>query len=418
MQQPSIASPALTDSTARCVAAPPHASSRNGDDQRFARQVGRVSAPDDERRGAYTSGCSAPRNTTSRLPLAETRANCADARLASSFQFGSSPRHSKPWTTATCCAAASVASTAAPTANPPSRTHRITHDMSGSLVGSSIPQSSHSRARSSSSHRVAGAAHFVVPFASRRNHDEQRHRAAVGEPEAAAAFAPITSAVSCGRSDCWTRATSTRPAPSTASALRAVEDDAIREVVRFQEDLGLRGITDGEFRRTYFHIDFLTKLVGRQDRGRHQRQLSQRHRQRRLRAAGDAGDARRCGTTSRSSAPTSQFLRSVTTRTPKVTIPSPTMLHFRGGRGAISRDAYPDLEAVLRRCRAGVSPTRSPSLAARRLHVPAARRHQPRVSVRRKDARRRAPARRRSERAAAALRASSSTRRSRSARRT
>ena len=48
----------------------------------------------------------------------------------------------------------------------------------------------------------------------------------------------------------------------TASALRAVEDDAIREIVRLQEDLGLRGVTDGEFRRTYFHIDFLTKLTG------------------------------------------------------------------------------------------------------------------------------------------------------------
>src|SRR4029453_1642680 len=52
-----------------------------------------------------------------------------------------------------------------------------------------------------------------------------------------------------------------------APALRAVEDDAIREVVRFQEDLGLRGITDGEFRRTYFHIDFLTKLSGVETKG-------------------------------------------------------------------------------------------------------------------------------------------------------
>ena len=42
-----------------------------------------------------------------------------------------------------------------------------------------------------------------------------------------------------------------------------------------------------------------------------------------------------------------EFLKSVTTQTPKVTIPSPTMLHFRGGRGAISREAYPDLEQSL-----------------------------------------------------------------------
>ena len=46
------------------------------------------------------------------------------------------------------------------------------------------------------------------------------------------------------------------------TALRTVEDAAIRDIVRFQEDLGLRGITDGEFRRTYFHIDFLTQLEG------------------------------------------------------------------------------------------------------------------------------------------------------------
>src|SRR6267154_4750604 len=44
--------------------------------------------------------------------------------------------------------------------------------------------------------------------------------------------------------------------------LRAVEDAAIRDIVRLQEDLGLTGITDGEFRRTYFHIDFLEQLDG------------------------------------------------------------------------------------------------------------------------------------------------------------
>ena len=48
----------------------------------------------------------------------------------------------------------------------------------------------------------------------------------------------------------------------TAADLRAVEDEAIAEIVRFQEDVGLQSITDGEFRRTYFHIDFLQKLGG------------------------------------------------------------------------------------------------------------------------------------------------------------
>ena len=48
----------------------------------------------------------------------------------------------------------------------------------------------------------------------------------------------------------------------SATQLRIVEDAAIRDIVRFQEDLGLQGITDGEFRRTYFHIDFLEQLAG------------------------------------------------------------------------------------------------------------------------------------------------------------
>ena len=53
----------------------------------------------------------------------------------------------------------------------------------------------------------------------------------------------------------------------TRAALRVEEDAAIRDVVRFQEDLGLSGITDGEFRRTYFHIDFLEQLAGVETKG-------------------------------------------------------------------------------------------------------------------------------------------------------
>jgi 5-methyltetrahydropteroyltriglutamate--homocysteine methyltransferase len=44
--------------------------------------------------------------------------------------------------------------------------------------------------------------------------------------------------------------------------LRAIEDDAIREVVKKEEEIGLQGITDGEFRRTFFHVDFLQRLQG------------------------------------------------------------------------------------------------------------------------------------------------------------
>jgi 5-methyltetrahydropteroyltriglutamate--homocysteine methyltransferase len=129
-----------------------------------------------------------------------------------------------------------------------------------------------------------------------------------------------------------------------ASALRAVEDDAIRDIVRFQEGLGLRGITDGEFRRTYFHIDFLTRLAGVDTKGGIAVSFHS--------AAGNVdfappvmqvtGPVRHDQAIQRADF---EFLRSATTRTPKVTIPSPTMLHFRGGRNAISKDAYPDLEA-------------------------------------------------------------------------
>jgi len=130
----------------------------------------------------------------------------------------------------------------------------------------------------------------------------------------------------------------------SVSALRAVEDEAIREIVRFQEDLGLRGITDGEFRRTYFHIDFLTRLSGVTTKGGINVSFHS--------AGGNVdfappvmhvtGKVRHDVPIQRADF---EFLRSVTKRTPKVTIPSPTMLHFRGGRGAISRDAYPDLDA-------------------------------------------------------------------------
>jgi 5-methyltetrahydropteroyltriglutamate--homocysteine methyltransferase len=130
----------------------------------------------------------------------------------------------------------------------------------------------------------------------------------------------------------------------TREALRAVEDEAIAEVIRFQEDLGLNSITDGELRRTYFHVDFLEQLQGVEARGGIQvsfrssvgtvdfsppvMQVTGRVRHVRPIQAQDFA-----------------FLRAHTSRTPKVSIPSPTMLHFRGGRAAISQDAYPDLEA-------------------------------------------------------------------------
>ena len=129
----------------------------------------------------------------------------------------------------------------------------------------------------------------------------------------------------------------------TGQELRAVEDQAIRGVVQMQEEAGLRGITDGEFRRTFFHIDFLERLDGVVTQGAVTVKFHNR--------SGDvdfAPPVMQVVDKVRHSAPIQvadfQFLRATTSRTPKVSIPSPTMLHFRGGRAAISRGAYPDLE--------------------------------------------------------------------------
>jgi 5-methyltetrahydropteroyltriglutamate--homocysteine methyltransferase len=129
----------------------------------------------------------------------------------------------------------------------------------------------------------------------------------------------------------------------TADELRAIEDAAIRDVVRFQEELGLQDATDGEFRRTYFHIDFLEQLDGVQTKGGLTAHFHT--------AKGDinfAPPVLHVTGKVRHAKPIQladfEFLKSVAKRTPKVTIPSPTMLHFRGGRGAISREAYPDLD--------------------------------------------------------------------------
>jgi 5-methyltetrahydropteroyltriglutamate--homocysteine methyltransferase len=129
----------------------------------------------------------------------------------------------------------------------------------------------------------------------------------------------------------------------TAEALRQVEDRCIRDAVALQEGIGLKGVTDGEFRRTYFHIDFLERLDGVAVRGgiatkfhRHDQEIDfapprlevvgKLHRRQPI--AGVDFD----------------FLAAATRHTSKLCIPSPTMVHFRGGRAGIDRTAYPDLE--------------------------------------------------------------------------
>ncbi len=129
----------------------------------------------------------------------------------------------------------------------------------------------------------------------------------------------------------------------SAAELRQGEDRSIRDAVRLQEELGLRAATDGEHRRTFFHIDFLEKLEGIAVRGG----LATRFHG----ARGDVDFAPpRLEVTGklRRTRPIQlddfRYLQSVARALPKVCIPSPTMVHFRGGRGAISAEAYPDLE--------------------------------------------------------------------------
>ena len=128
-----------------------------------------------------------------------------------------------------------------------------------------------------------------------------------------------------------------------AAQLRAAEDRAITEAVRQQESVGLHSITDGEFRRDWWHLDFLAQLDGvtlkenpgpkfqTGEHGGEQPPIAT--------VTGKIGCSRPI------MAADFAYLKTQTARTPKMTIPSPSMLHLRGGRAAVSRQAYPEMEA-------------------------------------------------------------------------
>ena len=128
-----------------------------------------------------------------------------------------------------------------------------------------------------------------------------------------------------------------------AAQLRAVEDEAIRGVVKFQEEVGVKAISDGEFRRKFFHTDFLLQLDGIEEQGGMEVQFQN--------AIGKdvhfappkmvvTGKIKHSKPIQRADY---EFLASVVSETPKVTIPSPTMLHFRAGREGIDETVYPDM---------------------------------------------------------------------------
>ena len=132
----------------------------------------------------------------------------------------------------------------------------------------------------------------------------------------------------------------------STESLRGLEDDAIRDVVRMQREVGLRSATDGEFRRTSWHMDFIYRLGGvRQSDERIT--VSFRNANGGLEFTSAAlridGPVRLEETIF---ADDFAFLRSAAGPdvTPKLTIPSPSMVHYRGGRAAIDPLVYPDEE--------------------------------------------------------------------------
>ena len=129
-----------------------------------------------------------------------------------------------------------------------------------------------------------------------------------------------------------------------AAALRAVEDREIARVIGRQEEIGLRGITDGEFRRAFWHIDFLEKLDGVESYVG-ERKIKFQGTQPKpvlLRVKG------KLGFSGHPMLDHFRFLKAQTKQTPKMTMPAPSALHFRYGREAVPEAIYPAMEDFYR----------------------------------------------------------------------
>ena len=124
------------------------------------------------------------------------------------------------------------------------------------------------------------------------------------------------------------------------AALKRVEDDEIRALIKRQEAIGLRAVTDGEFRRAYWHFDFLERLSGvtsmAGDSG--------------MNFKGGVGVAKvlkvvgRVDFAGHPMIDHFRFVKDNTNRIAKMTIPGPSMLHYRGGRKMVDAKVYPDME--------------------------------------------------------------------------
>jgi len=130
----------------------------------------------------------------------------------------------------------------------------------------------------------------------------------------------------------------------TAQNLKAVEDREIRRAIALQESAGLQGITDGEFRRAFWHVDFLTGFEG----------IVATQGQYALKFHGEGGAESETrsmmvvnGKVKRTKpvmVDAFGFLKGNTSGTAKLCIPAPTYMHMRGGRRIVDAKAYPELE--------------------------------------------------------------------------
>ena len=131
-----------------------------------------------------------------------------------------------------------------------------------------------------------------------------------------------------------------------AAALRAVEDEAIREVVQKQEEVGLQSATDGEFRRASWHMDFIYQLDG----------ITKEPGEIKVKFHNEKGEIEftpaalhvdgKLGVSKTIFGEDFKFVQAaVTKNVPKLTIPSPSMVHYRGGKAAVDPRVYPDMDS-------------------------------------------------------------------------
>jgi 5-methyltetrahydropteroyltriglutamate--homocysteine methyltransferase len=127
----------------------------------------------------------------------------------------------------------------------------------------------------------------------------------------------------------------------TAKELAKVEDAEIRKIVQKQEQIGLKAVTDGEFRRAFWHFDFLENLsgvVGVETAGiAFKGVVTKGHG---IRVKGKIGFPK-----THPHLAHFRYLAKTTSKVAKMTIPSPSMLHYRGGRKAVEFTAYRDMDS-------------------------------------------------------------------------